>query len=155
MARAKATRGRGRPAMQNTSPRQTRARSARARAATVSAAATSVPSTAFAAATTSAPAAASAAALMSAPATVFAAASAAPAIVSMGAPPPECAIREHFEDAPSLQAVVRDAQEPALPRSQWECDMERRVASSERMLQQIHTMVLALHPALVWAVPHR
>ena len=35
MARAKATRGRGRPAMQNTSPRQTRARSARARAATV------------------------------------------------------------------------------------------------------------------------
>ena len=128
MARAKATRGRGRPAMQNTSPRQTRARSARARAATVSAAATSVPSTAFAAATTSAPAAASAAALMSATATVFAAASAAPAIVSMG-------------------AVVRDAQEPALPRSQWERDMERRVASSERMLQQIHTMVMALHPA--------
>ena len=94
-----------------------------------------------AAAPMSAPAAVSAAALMSA------AASAAPAVVSMGALPPECAIREHFEDAPSLQAVVRDAQEPALPRSQWERDMERRVASSERMLQQIHTMVMALHPA--------
>ena len=136
MARAKATRGRGRPAMQNTSPRQTRARSARARAAAVSAAAP-----------TSAPAAVSAAAATSAPAMVSAAASAAPAVVSMGAPPPECAIREHFEDAPSLQAVVRDAQEPALPRSQWERDMESRVASSERMLQQIHTMVMALHPA--------
>ncbi|KAI0224092.1 hypothetical protein LSAT2_024887 [Lamellibrachia satsuma] len=126
MARAKATRGRGRPAMQNTSPRRTRARSARARSAAVSAAAS-------VAAPTSAPAAAT-----SAPAS---------AVVSMGAPPPECAIREHFEDAPSLQAVVRDAQEPALPRSQWERDMERRVASSERMLQQIHTMVMALHPA--------
>ena len=118
MARAKATRGQGRPALQNTSPRQTRARSARARAATVSA-----------------------------PAAMLAAASAAPAVVSMGSPPPESAIREHFEDAPSLQAVVRDAQEPALPRSQWERDMERRVASSERILQQIHTMVMALHPA--------
>ena len=134
MARAKATRGRGRPAMQNTSPRQTRARSTRARAAAVSAAApTSAPATA-----TSAPA------TVSAPATASAAASAA---VSMGAPPPECVIREHFKDAPSLQAVVRDAQEPALPWSQWERDMERRVASSERMLQQIHTMVMALHPA--------
>ena len=74
MARAKANRGRGQPTMQNTSPRQTRARSARA--ATVSAASP-----------------------MSAPATVSAAAS---AVVSMGAPPPECVIREHFEDAPSL-----------------------------------------------------
>ena len=122
--------------MQNTSPRQTRARSARARAATVSAAAT-----------TSAPATASAAAQMSAPTAVSAAASTAPTVVSMGAPPPECAIREHFEDAPSLQVVVRDAQEPVLPRSQWERDMERRVASSEKMLQQIQTMMLALHPA--------
>ena len=92
MARAKATRGRGRPAMQNMSPRQTCARSARTRAATVSAAATAP-----------APAMAYAAALMSDPATVSAAASAAPAVVSMGAPPPECAIREHFEDAPSFQ----------------------------------------------------
>ena len=142
MARAKATRGRGRPAMQNTSPRQTRARSARARAATVYAAVpTSAPAKVSAAAPTSAPAAASA------PAMVSAAASAAPAVVSLGIPSPECAIREHFEDAPSIQAVVRDAQEPALPRSQWERDMERRVASSERMLQQIHTMVLALHLA--------
>ena len=49
---------------------------------------------------------------MSDPATVSAAASAASAAVSLEAPPPECAIREHFEDAPSLQAVVRDAQEP-------------------------------------------
>ena len=37
--------------------------------------------------------------------------------------------------------------EPLLPRSQWERDMERRVASSEKMLQLIQTMVLALHPA--------
>ena len=141
MARAKATRGRGWPAMQNTSPRQTHARSARARAATVSAAAaTSAPAAASAHATVPAAAAASA------HATVSAAAPAAPAVVSMGSPPPECRIREHFEDAPSLQAVVRDAQEPALPRSQWERDMERRVASSERTLQQIHAMVLALHP---------
>ena len=114
MARAKTTRGRGRPALQNTSPRQTRARAARARAATVSAAAP----TSSAAAPSSAPATVSAAAATSAPAAVSAAASAAPAVVSMGAPPPECAIREHFEDGPSLQAVVRDAPEPVLPRSQ-------------------------------------
>ena len=87
-----------------------------------------------AAATTSAPTTVSAAATTSAPTTVSVAASAAPAVVSMEAPPPERAIREHFEDAPSLQAVVRDKQEPALPRSQWERDMERRVASSEKML---------------------
>ena len=49
---------------------------------------------------------------------------------------------------------MRDAQEPALPRSQWERDMERRVASSEKMLQQIHTKVLALHPAPVAGSPH-
>ena len=65
------------------------------------------------------------------------AASAASTVVLMGSPPPGCAIQEHFEDAPSL------AQEPALPRSQWEREMERRVASSENMLQEIHTMVLA------------
>ena len=89
----------------------------------------------------------SAAATTSAPATVPATASAALAVVSTGAPPPECAIQEHFEDALGLQAVVRDAQEPALPRSQWERDMERHVTSSEKMLQQIHTVVLALLPA--------
>ena len=71
------------------------------------------------------------------------AASAASTVVLMGSPPPGCAIQEHFEDAPSLQAVVRDAREPALPRSQWEREMERRMASSEKMLQEIHTMVLA------------
>ena len=34
-----------------------------------------------------------------------------------------------------------------MNRSQWEHEMERCVASSEKMLQQIHAMVLALHPA--------
>ena len=115
MAPVKATRDRGRPDMQNTSPRRTRARSARARAASVSAAATT-----SAAATVSAPASTSTPALAPAPA------SADPAVVLMGAPPSECAIQEYFEYASGLQAVVRDAHETALPRSQWECEMERR-----------------------------
>ena len=62
------------------------------------------------------------------------------------APPPECTVREDFEDCASLQALVGDAQ-TAAPLSAWEHSMERRVAASENMLQEIHSVVLELRPA--------
>lgn len=68
-------------------------------------------------------------------------------VTQAGAPPLKYAIQDHLEDAPNLQAVVTDAQEPALPRSQWHREMDRRVTSSDMMMQEIHAMVLALHTA--------
>ena len=72
---------------------------------------------------------------------------------ALGAPPPECAVRQDFDDAPGLQAVLLD--DAASVRRAWERDMERRMASSERMLHEIHSMVLALRlaPALSVAAP--
>ena len=72
---------------------------------------------------------------------------------ALGAPPPECAVRQDFDDAPGLQAVLLD--DSASVRRAWERDMERRMASSERMLHEIHSMVLALRlaPALSVAAP--
>ena len=61
------------------------------------------------------------------------------------APPPECTVREDFQDCASLQALVGDAQ-TAAPLSAWEHSMERRVAASEKMLQEIHSVVLELRP---------
>ena len=61
------------------------------------------------------------------------------------APPPESTVREDFEDCTSLQALVGDAQ-TAAPLSAWEHSMERRVAASEKMLQDIHSVVLELRP---------
>ena len=65
------------------------------------------------------------------------------------APPPECAVREDFEDSPALQALLVDAQTVAVPTSAWEHSMERRVAASEKMLHEIHAAVLELRPAAV------
>ena len=65
------------------------------------------------------------------------------------APPPECAVREDFEDPPALQALLVDAQTVAVPTSAWEHSMERRVAASEKMLHEIHAAVLELRPAAV------
>ena len=61
---------------------------------------------------------------------------------ALGAPPPECTVQQDFDDAPGLQAVLLD--DAASARRAWERDMERRMASSERMLHEIHAMVLAL-----------
>ena len=63
---------------------------------------------------------------------------------ALGAPPPECTVQQDFDDAPGLQAVLLD--DAASVRRAWERDMERWMASSERMLHEIHTMVLALRP---------
>ena len=59
---------------------------------------------------------------------------------ALGAPPPECTVQQDFDNAPGL---LDDA---ASVRRAWERDMERRMASSERMLHEIHAMVLALRP---------
>ena len=66
------------------------------------------------------------------------------------APPPECAVREDFEDSPALRALLVDAQTVAVPTSAWEHSMERRVAASEKMLHEIHAAVLELRPAAVF-----
>ena len=66
--------------------------------------------------------------------------------VSFGTPPPQCASVENFEDASDLQAVVRDSIMADGPQSLWECAMERRVTASEKVLGEIHAMVLALRP---------
>ena len=121
-AHAKCTRVRGRTALQNTSPRRTRARSTRARAAAADK-----------------PAAASTAAET---ATASTAATAATASVYMSVPPHVFAIQKHFDNAHSLHAVVGDAGEPALPHTMWERDIERRVASFEKILQMILSVVL-------------
>ena len=63
---------------------------------------------------------------------------------ALGAPPPECTVQQDFDDAPGLQAVLLDDAE-SVQRA-WECDMEQRMASLERMLHEIHSMVLALRP---------
>ena len=53
---------------------------------------------------------------------------------------------ENFEDASDLQAVVRDTILANGPQSMWECAMEDRVTASEKVLGEIHAMVLALRP---------
>ena len=70
---------------------------------------------------------------------------------ALGAPPPECTVQQDFDDAPGLQAVLLD--DAASVRRAWERDMENRMASSERMLHEIHAMVLALRPAPAAAAP--
>ena len=69
---------------------------------------------------------------------------------ALGAPPPECTVQQDFDEAPGLQAVLLD--DAASVRRAWERDMERRMASSERMLHEIHAMVLALRPTPAAAV---
>ena len=70
--------------------------------------------------------------------------------VSFGRPPPQCDELQDFDTAPGLRAVVTDS---ALVRSTWERDMERRVVSSERMLGEIHNLVLNLRPNPAVAAP--
>ena len=70
--------------------------------------------------------------------------------VSFGRPPPQCDELQDFDTAPGLRAVVTDL---ALARSTWERDMERRVVSSERMLGEIHNLVLNLRPNPAVAAP--
>ena len=67
------------------------------------------------------------------------------------APPPECTVREDFEDCASLQALVGYAL-TAAPSSAWEHSMERRVAAYEKMLQEIHSVVLELRPTAAAAI---
>ncbi|KAK2182438.1 hypothetical protein NP493_353g00003 [Ridgeia piscesae] len=71
-------------------------------------------------------------------------------LVSFGRPPPQCDELQDFDTAPGLRAVVTDS---ALARSTWERDMERRVVSSERMLGEIHNLVLNLRPNPAVAAP--
>ncbi|KAI0221340.1 hypothetical protein LSAT2_027305, partial [Lamellibrachia satsuma] len=63
---------------------------------------------------------------------------------ALGAPQHECTVQQDFDDAPGLQVVLLD--DAAFVRRAWEHDMERRMASSERMLHAIHSMALALQP---------
>ena len=70
---------------------------------------------------------------------------------ALGAPPPETTVRQDFDDAPGLQAVLLD--DAASVQRAWERDMECRMASSERMLHEIHSMVLALQPAPAAQLP--
>ena len=63
---------------------------------------------------------------------------------ALGAPPPECTMQQDFDDAPGLQAML--LADAASVRRAWEHDMAGRMASSERMLHEIHSMVLALQP---------
>ena len=53
-------------------------------------------------------------------------------------------MQQDFDDTPGLQAVLLD--DAASVQRAWECDMEQRMASSERMLHEILSMVLALRP---------
>ena len=54
--------------------------------------------------------------------------------VSFAYPPPQCASVENFEDASHLQAVVREMIMVDMPHSMWECAIERRVTTSEKVL---------------------
>ena len=67
------------------------------------------------------------------------------ASLSMGTPPPECDILEHFDDAPGIQEMVGSSS-LMMPRRSWERNMERRVASSEKLLGEVHAMMLAMRP---------
>ena len=123
MPPARATRGRGRPSGQGSSVRQTRSR---ARAVPVA------PDSDCAASSVTVPP------------------SSPPFVdtlpfqpVSFGRPPPQCDELQDFDTAPGLRAVVTDS---VLARRTWERDMERRVVSSERMLGEIHNLVLNLRP---------
>ena len=67
------------------------------------------------------------------------------ASLAMGTPPPECDILEHFDDAPEIQEMVGSSA-LMMPRRSWERNMERRVASSEKLLGEVHAMMLAMRP---------
>lgn len=68
---------------------------------------------------------------------------------ALGTLPPKCAVLQHFNDAPGLQAMLLD--DAASVRCAWECDMECRMASSERMIHEIHNMVPTLRLATLGA----
>ena len=63
----------------------------------------------------------------------------------MGTPPPECDILEHFDDASGIQEMVGSSS-LMMPRRSWERNMERRMASSWKLLGEVHAMMLAMRP---------
>lgn len=85
----------------------------------------------------------------------------APPHASMGPPPAECNISQHFDDEPALQQVVSDATGSVRGGSgAMEMRMrqvERRLDASDRLLQEMHAMVSGMHqdrlPAVTLPAP--
>ena len=63
----------------------------------------------------------------------------------MGQPPAACNTRQHFDDAPALQQVVREAAGAlAVGYGRLEqrlCLMENHIDASDRLMQEVHAMV--------------
>ena len=67
-----------------------------------------------------------------------------PATVSaMGQPPPQCLKSVDFADDPGLRAVVSGS------RTTWERNMELRMCASEKVVGEIHAMLVEMRPAPV------
>ena len=65
-----------------------------------------------------------------------------PATVSaMGQPPPQCLESVDFDDDPGLRAVVSGS------RTTWERNMELRMCASEKVVGEIHAMLVEMRPA--------
>ena len=67
---------------------------------------------------------------------------------AMCPPPPECHVVQHFDDEPALQQVVRLVAGAAAGRKATTeerlSNLERRLESSDKMLQEVHAMVRGL-----------
>ena len=65
-----------------------------------------------------------------------------------GLPPAECHVVQHFDDEPALQQVVRPVADTAAGRrgtkKEHLSSMERRLETSDKMLQEVHAMVRGL-----------
>ena len=63
----------------------------------------------------------------------------------MGPPPAACNTRQHFDDAPALQQVVREAAGASADGSdrleQRLRLMERRIDASDRVMEEVHAMM--------------
>ena len=62
---------------------------------------------------------------------------------AMGTPPPECDILDHFDDAPGIPEMVGSSPF-MMPRRSWTRNIERCVISSEKLLREVHALMLAM-----------
>ena len=61
----------------------------------------------------------------------------------MGQPPAECLESVDFDDDPGLRAVVPGT------RTTWERSMESRMCANEKVVGEIHAMLVEMRPACV------
>ena len=64
-------------------------------------------------------------------------------VSAMGPPPPQCLESGDFADDPGLRAVVSGT------RTTWERNMELRMCASEKVVGEIHAMLVEMRPAPV------